>query len=129
MKTLLLSMLLLMQTGLVGQTAPKTTRYDAAETVGSNWSGTGFVMTLYHIADNQTTTYLIPDGFYNIDDKWQLIAGTYNVTFTPIGGATFASTKFWVNSKDAYGSGTGSVTVSNVELYEGGGNQVMISPY
>lgn len=102
-----------------------------AETVATNTTSTGFTLTMYHISDNQTRTFSMPPGFNNIGNKWQLVAGHFNLTFTPVGGASYGPTKFLANTGGIYrynAVNTGSVTLSNIEFYVGGGNQIIIEP-
>jgi hypothetical protein len=127
MKTLIMALVLFLQ----GNQHPNTQPLVPAETVAWNTSSTGFTVTITRIADNQTSTFSMPPGFYNIDNKWQLVAGLHNVTFTPTGGSSYGPTTFSANGESTtrYNSvNTGPVTLSNIQLYEGGGNQVNIQP-
>lgn len=102
-----------------------------AETLGSNYTTTGFVLTLYRYADNQTYTHNMPAGFDNVGNKWQLVAGSYRVTFTPVNNASYGPTSFGANGSGTTRTNTtntGAVTLNNVQIYEGGGNQIMINP-
>ena len=101
-----------------------------AETVASNSTSTGFWITFTNLSGGPSYSFVMEPGFYNVDNKWQLTAGFYDVTFTPL-SSTYGPTYFAANGSNItkYGSSnTGTVTLSNVQFYEGGGNQITISP-
>lgn len=127
MKALLLSVLLFMQGADIINAAQ---RLFPAETVASNSTSTGFLITFTSLSGGQNYSFVMEPGFYNVDNKWQIAAGFYDVTFSPL-SSPYGATYFSANGSNTtkYGSSnTGPVTLSNVQLYEGGGNQVIISP-
>lgn len=133
MNAIILSFLLLLQGSLSGnqQTDDKKMErvWFPAETVGTNVSSYGFTMTLLSW-DNQVYNFNLYPGFDNIDNKWQLVAGIYTVTFTPTAG-WYGPVNIWFNAQGTsrYNSyNTSPIVFNNLELYSGGGNQVFIGP-
>lgn len=119
MKALILSVVLFLQSNVL----------IPAETVASNSTATGFTISFTHLSNSHVYTYYMEPGFYNHSNKWQLEPGFYTITFTPA-SSTYGPTAFLANGENVskYGaSNSGVVTLNNVQLYEGGGNQVIIT--
>lgn len=101
-----------------------------AITVASNFTAIGFSITLTPVAGGTPIMYYMEPGFYNHENQWHIPEGFYNVTFTPF-GSYIPTTYIGINGVGVtkYTTGSAPVSFTNVQLYPGGGNQVLISQY